>query len=123
MSPEPRRARRVVVTGLGAVTPCGNDVASTWEAMVAGRSGIARITRFDVTGAASQIGGEVKGLDAAALLGRREIRRLGLFMQYAMIASDEAVRDAGFSREKGPWPEADRFGVYVGFRLRRHPRD
>jgi len=82
--------------------------------MVAGRSGITRITKFDVEGAQCQVGGEVKGLDAGALLGKREIRRLGVFMQYAMIASDEALADAGYARGKGPWPEANRFGVYVG---------
>jgi 3-oxoacyl-[acyl-carrier-protein] synthase II len=105
--------RRVVITGLGTVTPCGNDVPATWQAMVEGRSGIARITRFDVSGLPCQIAGEVKGFDGAALLGAREIRRLGLFMQYALVAGDEAMRDAGFARGEA-WPDAERFGVYVG---------
>jgi 3-oxoacyl-[acyl-carrier-protein] synthase II len=105
--------RRVVITGLGAVTPCGNDVPTTWGAMVAGRSGLARVTRFDVTGQDCQVAGEVKGFDGAALLGAREIRRMGLFQQYALVASDEAMVDAGFHRD-GAWPDAERLGVYVG---------
>jgi 3-oxoacyl-[acyl-carrier-protein] synthase II len=110
--------RRVVITGLGAVTPCGNDVPSTWAAMVAARSGIGRVTRFDVTGLACQIAGEVKGFDGAAMLGAREIRRLGLFMQYAIVAADQAMADAGFVRTGDPattvWPNGELLGVYVG---------
>lgn len=113
MTPHPG-GRRVVVTGLGAVTPCGNDVESTWDAMVAGRSGVTRVTRFDVTGLSCQVAGEVKGFDGAALLGAREIRRLGLFMQYALVAGDQAMADAGFVRDGGPWPDPELFGVYVG---------
>jgi 3-oxoacyl-[acyl-carrier-protein] synthase II len=105
--------RRVVITGLGAVTPCGNDVPSTWEAMLAARSGVVRVTRFDVEGQDCQVAGEVKGFDGAKLLGAREIRRLGLFQQYALVASDEAVSDAGFRRGE-VWPDPERFGVYVG---------
>src|SRR5579862_2921432 len=106
--------RRVVVTGLGAVTPCGNDVPTTWAAMVGARSGTARVTRFDVDGMLSQVAGEVKDFDGAARLGQRGVKRLGLFMQYAIAAGDEAMADAGFVRESGPWPEANAFGVYVG---------
>jgi len=112
--------RRVVVTGLGAVTPCGNDVASTWDAMLAARSGIGPVTRFDVSGLPTRIAGEVKGFDGAARLGARAVRRLGLFMQYAMVAADEAMADAGYDlahvegRGEGPWPERERFGVYIG---------
>lgn len=103
--------RRVVVTGLGAVTPCGNDVATTWSSMCAGRSGVARISRFDPSALPVQIAAEVKGFDGDALLGRKLARRLDLFGQYAMIASQEACRQAGIT----PSEEGDpRLGVYIG---------
>ncbi len=122
--------RRVVVTGLGAVGPCGLDVPTAWAAMLERRSGIGRLTRFAADGWACQIAGEVKGFDGAALLGKRSIRRLGLFMQYALAAGDQAMRDAGFdvhghlrtdeSDDREPagdgesWPDPDRLGVYIG---------
>src|SRR5690606_24345793 len=96
------------------------DVASTWDAMLAARSGIGPVTRFDVSGLPTRIAGEVKGFDGAARLGARAVRRLGLFMQYAMVAADEAMADAGYDlahvegRGEGPWPERERFGVYIG---------
>ena len=103
--------RRVVVTGLGAVTPCGNDAGSTWEAMKAGRPGVARITRFDASSFPVQIAAEVKGFDGEALLGKKVVRRLDLFAQYAMVATHEACRDAGIE----PRPDGDpRLSVYVG---------
>ncbi|MCO4744404.1 MAG: beta-ketoacyl-ACP synthase II [Proteobacteria bacterium] len=105
--------RRVVITGLGAVSPCGNDAPSTWSSLIEGRTGIGPITRFDASTFPCRIAGEVKGFDAAERLGRRRIRRLGLFMQYALAAGLEAVADAGFTRD-GQWPDAERFGVYVG---------
>jgi 3-oxoacyl-[acyl-carrier-protein] synthase II len=117
----------VVITGLGAVGPCGNDVAATWDAMVHARSGISLVTRFDTTGFATRIAGEVRGFDVEARLGPKAKKRLGVFMQYAVGAADEAMADAGF--DVGPiragsdldpdalptgWPDPDRFGVYVG---------
>ena len=113
--------QRVVITGLGAVSPCGLDVPTTWDAMVNARSGLGPLTRFDVTGQACQIAGEVKGFDDEALLGPRKVRRLGQFMKYAMVASDEAMRDAGYDMAHidggsgtGHWPNQDEFGVYIG---------
>lgn len=118
-------ARRVVVTGLGTVNPCGNDVASTWHAMVHARSGTGLLTRFDPVDLPSQAAAEVKGFDGAASLGRKLVRRLGLFAQYALVASHEALADAGFDPDAlaaanaagvtvdaDPWLE--RVGVYVG---------
>lgn len=110
------------MTGLGAVSPCGNDVASTWDAMLHGRSGIGPVTRFDASGFPSRISGEVADFDGGARLGRRQVRRLGLFMQYALVAGDEAMADAGFDLDGAlaslddadPWPDPDRFGVYLG---------
>jgi 3-oxoacyl-[acyl-carrier-protein] synthase II len=87
--------RRVVVTGLGAVTPVGNDVPSSWEALRAGRSGIGPVSRFDASDLSSRIAGEVRGFDAAALLGAREARRSARHIHLALAAAREAVLDSG----------------------------
>ncbi|MER3514840.1 MAG: beta-ketoacyl-[acyl-carrier-protein] synthase II, partial [Chloroflexota bacterium] len=71
-----RPRRRVVITGLGALTPLGNDVASTWETCITGRSGVARITLFDPSPFVTQFAAEVKGFDPEAHLGRKEARRM-----------------------------------------------
>ena len=103
--------RRVVVTGLGTVTPCGNDVAATWDAMVAGRSGVGLIRSFDASNFPVRIAAEVKNFDVEGILGRKQARRQDLFTQYAMVASIEAATMAGIS----PNAEGDeRLGVYVG---------
>ncbi len=107
-------ARRVVVTGVGTVNPCGSDVQSTWMAMVEGRSGTGRLTRFDPEGLACQVAGEVRDFDGEARFGRRAVRRLGLFMQFGMAAADEAMASAGYDLTSGVHPEAERFGVYLG---------
>jgi 3-oxoacyl-[acyl-carrier-protein] synthase II len=85
----------VVVTGLGALTPLGLDVPSTWEALLAGRSGIGPITRFDASGLPTRIAGEVDGFDPVALLGEKRARRTARFSQLAVAAAREAVADAG----------------------------
>ncbi len=103
--------RRVVVTGLGLITPLGIGVDSTWKALCAGQSGIGRITRFDPTGYASQIAGEVKGFDPAAFIEKKEIKKMDTFIHYAVGASQMAVDDAGL---KVMPEEADRVGVYIG---------
>ena len=103
--------RRVVVTGLGAVSPCGLDAPSTWTGMVQGRSGIGPITRFDTTGWSCTVAGEVKGFDGAQRVGRRDVRRMDLFMQYAVAAGEEAVADSGL--DPATW-DRQRVGVYVG---------
>jgi 3-oxoacyl-[acyl-carrier-protein] synthase II len=86
--------RRVVITGMGAVTPVGNDVEESWENLKAGRSGIAPITRFDASNLATQFAGEVKNFDAKSLLGRKEARRLDRYTHFAMEASRQAVEDS-----------------------------
>lgn len=103
--------RRVVVTGLGLITPLGIGVSPTWKALCEGQSGIGRITRFDPTGYASQIAGEVKGFDPAAFIEKKEIKKMDTFIQYAVGASQMAVDDAGL---KVVPEEADRVGVYIG---------
>jgi 3-oxoacyl-[acyl-carrier-protein] synthase II len=92
--------KRVVVTGLGAITPLGNDVPAFWQNALAGKSGAARITHFDPTLFRTQFACEVKGFNPADHLDRHEIKRTDLFTQYALVASDEAVKDSGFDMEK-----------------------
>ena len=106
-----RATRRVVVTGLGAVTPLGTGVEKTWKALCAGESGIGRITRFDPTKYAAQIAGEVKDFNPAQFIEKKEIKKMDTFIHYAVGASQLAVDDAGL---KVPPEETDRFGVYVG---------
>ncbi len=103
--------RRVVVTGLGAISPLGNSVAETWSNIVAGKSGIGAITRFDASDFKSRIAGEVKGFDVGAYLSPKEARRMDVFIHYGMAAGIQAIRDAGFTVT----PEnADRIGVNIG---------
>ncbi len=87
--------KRIVITGLGCLSPLGNDVASSWKAAVAGISGATRITRFDPTGYKNQIACEVKGFDGTALFGHREARHMDRFTQFAVAAAQQAVADAG----------------------------
>ena len=103
--------RRVVITGLGAVTPVGIGVDNTWQAVLAGKSGIGSITRFDASGYACRIAAEVKGFDPADYLEKKEIKKMDTFIQYAMAASQEAVDDAGL---KITPDTAERVGVYIG---------
>ncbi len=104
--------RRVVITGMGTVNPCGNTVAETWENLLAGRSGIGPVTKFDVTDYACKIAGEVKGFDADLYIDRKEQKKMDLFIQYAMAASQEAMNDSGF----GELTKAERelFGISIG---------
>lgn len=86
--------KRVVITGLGAVTPVGNDVPTFWAALVAGRSGAGPITAYDASEQEVRIAAEVKGFDPIALLGRREARRTDRFTQMVLVAADQAIADA-----------------------------
>ena len=103
--------RRVVVTGLGLVTPVGNTVEESWSALVAGTSGAARIQRFDPTPLDVRFGCEVKGFDPLAYLERKEAKRCDLFAQYGIAASQQAVQHAGLA---GGFPEPSRTGVLIG---------
>ncbi|MDR2689455.1 MAG: beta-ketoacyl-ACP synthase II [Azoarcus sp.] len=103
--------RRVVVTGLGAVSPIGNTVAETWENLLVGKSGIGPITRFDASSFAARVAGEVKGFDVAAYLSPKEARRMDLFMHYGMAAGIQAIRDSGLEIDDA---NADRIGVTIG---------
>ncbi len=105
------RKRRVVVTGLGLITPLGTGVEKTWNALCAGKSGIRRITKFDPSGHACQIAGEVTDFDPADYIEKKEIKKMDTFIHYAVSASQMAVDDAGF---KVTPENADRVGVYIG---------
>ncbi len=103
--------KRVVVTGLGCISPVGNDVDTTWKNIVAGKSGVDLITQFDTSEHKVKIAAEVKGFKGKELFGRREARRMDLVSQYALAASHEAVEDAGLAIDDS---NRDRIGVYVG---------
>lgn len=106
-----RIMRRVVVTGLGLVTPLGTGVEKTWKALCAGESGIRRITKFDPTGYDAQIAGEVRDFDPAHFIEKKEIKKMDTFIHYAVGAAQLAVDDAGF---KVTPEEAPQVGVYIG---------
>ncbi len=103
--------RRVVVTGVGLVCPVGNTAESAWAAILAGTPGITRITRFDAAAFPSQIAGEVKGFDATAYLGPKELRRFDTFIHYGIAASLQAVRDSGLDLAK---IDLERAGANIG---------
>src|ERR1700743_1730580 len=92
--------KRVVVIGLGAVTPLGNDVQAFWPNHIAGQSGAGLITHFDASLFRTQIACEVKGFNPAEHLDRHDLKRTDLFTQYAFAATDEAIKDSGFDFEK-----------------------
>lgn len=103
--------RRVVVTGLGIVCPVGIGVKQAWDNILAGKSGITRITRFDASPFASQIAGEVKGFDVGQVLTPKEARRVDVFIHYGIAAAAEAIKDAGLQANP---KNAERIGVNVG---------
>jgi 3-oxoacyl-[acyl-carrier-protein] synthase II len=104
-------ARRVVVTGLGIVSPAGNTVPEAWSSILAGRPGISRVTRFDASRLACQIAGEVRGFDVAAYLPAKDARRMDTFIHYGMAAGIQAWRDSGVSVSA---ENAERCGVNFG---------
>jgi beta-ketoacyl-acyl-carrier-protein synthase II len=111
-------ARRVVVTGLGVVSPVGIGADASWDALVAGRSGVADITLFDTTGYEIHVAGEVKGFDVSQYMDGKDARRHDRNTHFAVAASGEALRDAGLLNADGMLDTAqadpDRFGMIVG---------
>jgi len=103
--------RRVVVTGLGIVSPVGNDVASAWASILAGRSGIATVTRFDTANFSTHFGGEIRGLDLEPYMSAKDARRMDSFMQYGVVAGTQAMRDSGLAVTEA---NSDRIGVLMG---------
>ncbi len=106
--------RRVVVTGLGLVTSVGNDVSSTWEALLSGVSGSGTITQFDPSELPVRFASEVKDFDPTLYMDRKEIKRTDRFTRLALAASAQAMRSAGFDDGKRPDVEPSRFGVITG---------
>ncbi|ASP40946.1 beta-ketoacyl-[acyl-carrier-protein] synthase II [Bacterioplanes sanyensis] len=102
--------RRVVITGLGTVNPLGLTTAATWQAVCQGKSGIGLIDHFDTEGYATRIGGMVKDFDVSSVMTPKEARKVDLFLQYGLVAAEQAVADAGFDDQLNK----DRVGVAVG---------
>jgi 3-oxoacyl-[acyl-carrier-protein] synthase II len=99
-----------VVTGLGTVNPLGLDVASTWQALCQGKSGIGKVTHFDASNFSTQIVGSVHGFDVTSVMTEKDARKMDLFLQYAMVAAGQAIADADFPDDI----DRDRIGVAVG---------
>eukprot|EP01036_Dinobryon_divergens_P051675 gene51675-69151_t len=133
-NPTTQPRRRVVITGIGAVTPCGNTAAETWAALIAGRSGIGRITRFDATGCNAQIAGEVRNFDPARplpvpiqprgpgseplaqALTQKDVKKFGRFTHLGVGAAVEAYADSGLDAHRASM-NAERMGVNLGVGL------
>src|SRR5688572_17886276 len=105
------RNRRVVVTGMGTVTPIGNNLEDFWEGLLTSRSGAAAITRFDASEFDTKFACEVKNFDGVALLGRKQVNRTDLFAQFAIVATDQAMADSGLTSET---IDPERTGVVYG---------
>lgn len=104
--------RRVVITGLGLISPVGNSVEEGWQNIIAGRSGIAPVTRFDTSTFPVQFAGEVKNFDVTQYISAKDARRMDRFIHYGLAAGMQAVRDAGLDKEGAADPE--RVGVAIG---------
>ncbi len=103
--------KRVVVTGLGAVTPVGNTVKEFWESIVSGKSGVGAITKFDTSKFKTNFAAEVKNFDAEAYVDKKELKKYDLYTQYAIAASDQAIKDSGLDFKE--MPEVERYEVGV----------
>lgn len=103
--------RRVVITGMGVISPVGCSLEEFWNSLTSGKTGIGRITRFDPSAFATQIAGEIKNFDPSPYIERKALRRMDRFVQFAIVASEQAIKDAGldFSKE-----DPRRVGVVVG---------
>jgi 3-oxoacyl-[acyl-carrier-protein] synthase II len=103
--------RRVVITGLGIVSPVGNDIATAWANILAGRSGIAPIDRFDTASFPTHFGGEIRNLNLEPYMSTKDARRMDAFMQYGVVAGVQAMRDSGFEVTEA---NTDRIGIMMG---------
>jgi 3-oxoacyl-[acyl-carrier-protein] synthase II len=111
LEPFGRNGHRVVVTGLGVISPVGNTLDEFWKSLCEGKSGVGRITLFDASGFSSQIGGEVKGFDPLTFISPKDVKRMDRFTQFAVCAARIAVKDAGLDMSK---EDPDRIGAIVG---------
>ncbi len=105
--------RRVVVTGIGLVTPIGNDLETTWSSLLAGKSGAGPITQFDTSNFATKFGCEVKGFDSSKFFDKREVKHLDRFLQFGVAAAMMALEDSGIGA-KVPQGQEERWGSYIG---------
>ena len=103
--------KRVVVTGMGCISPVGNTVKETWDAMLAGKSGAAMITSFDASKHKTRFAAEVKGFDAQAVFGNRDARKMDRFTQFATVAAQEALGNSGLKIDE---TNRDRIGILIG---------
>ncbi|MDO9081137.1 MAG: beta-ketoacyl synthase N-terminal-like domain-containing protein, partial [Desulfuromonadales bacterium] len=103
--------RRVVVTGIGVVSALGTGVEKNWNALLQGHSGVDRITRFDASDLPTQIAGEVKDFNAEEFIDKKEIKKMDIFIQYALAAADMAMKDSALVINE---ENAERVGVLVG---------
>jgi len=103
--------RRVVITGIGLVSSLGIGTDATWRALLAGTSGVTRVTKFDITGFAAQIAAEVKGFDPLNFIEKKDVKKMDVFIQYALAASQFAMDDSGLRITPANAPEV---GVYIG---------
>ncbi|MDR3669934.1 MAG: beta-ketoacyl-ACP synthase II [Holophaga sp.] len=106
--------RRVVITGMGTVNPCGITVAETWDNLMAGKSGIGLIDKFDTTDFACKIAGQVKGFEPDRYIDRKDQKKMDLFIQYAMAASHDAMEDSGLAAMNLTKAERELFGISIG---------
>src|SRR5690606_7799290 len=111
--------RRVVITGLGIVSPVGNDVDTAWDNLINGRSGIDRVTRFDASGLNSQIAGEVRDLDLGAYIAPKEAKQMDTFIHYGVVAGLQAWRDSGLDINT---EDPGRLGTIIGSGIGGLPR-
>jgi 3-oxoacyl-[acyl-carrier-protein] synthase II len=103
--------RRVVVTGIGTISPLGNKISDLWENLLTGKSGIAKITKFNASDLICQIAGEVKNFDPEPIIQKKDVRRLDIFSQYAILATEEAIQDSQFNIEQ---EDPTKCGVILG---------
>ena len=104
--------RRVVVTGMGVISPVGNDLESFWNNLTEGKNGVGMITRFDTTEQKVKVAAEVKDFEPTKYIEKSQVRKTDLFAQYALAAAVQAMEDAGL--KSGENIDAERLGVYVG---------
>ena len=103
--------RRVVITGIGMISPLGIGNDPTWQGLIEGRSGVGRITKFDASAYACQIAGEVRGFNPEDWVEKKEVKKSDTFIHYAVAAAQMAIKDAALDHTKG---DPDRFGVIIG---------
>lgn len=106
--------RRVVITGMGSINPCGNTVPETWANLLEGKSGISTIDRFDITEFSCKIAGQVKGFNPDLFIEKKEQKKMDIFIQFALAAATEAMESAGFAQAGLSKAEQERFGVLIG---------